>query len=189
MVPAPTVPTYPAVPYDPMPYQLQQGFQQSSSPAIPNPINDADFLPIQHPTPDEAKASPIPDNKSLKSGGKVLVGMGLYDPPDSRPTFVGSTLLSGTGKGLKLEETFQPPSEQDDEDPVEDVGSDEEEEEELPNPHDTQLSDTQTHDPVNLTGQSFLFEDEDSFANDWWSQQFRYPGMVPNTSFDLRWEA
>jgi hypothetical protein len=188
--PSTSMATYPAVPYDPMPYQLQQGLQQGlqhMAPATSNPSDEADFLPIQYPQ-DDSKLSPTPDNKSLKSGGKVLIGMGLYDPPENRPTFVGSTLLQGTGKGLKLEETFQPPSEQDNEDPVEDVGSDEEEEE-LPNPNATQSTEPEASVSVNMSGQSFLFEEDDAYANEWLFQQFRYPERVQGTTLGLSWAA
>jgi len=61
------------------------------------------------------------------AGGEDLVGMGLYDAPS--PTSATIYSLGGTwdipirpglGKGLKLEETFQPSTQEDDED---DVGS------------------------------------------------------------------
>lgn len=55
-----------------------------------------------------------PDSKE----GDVLVGMGLYDPPNYE-----SMLTSGFGKGLKLQETWQPP--EDAEDSSDDESADE----------------------------------------------------------------
>jgi hypothetical protein len=75
--------------------------------------------------------------------GEILVGMGLYDAPDKydhdmslnnyRSTM--SSLLGGNrspGKGLKLEETWEPPESDDDEDDDEgdDEGDDEEDDDE-----------------------------------------------------------
>ena len=50
----------------------------------------------------------------IKSATEELVGMGLYDPPSPHVTSMMESRRSGSlslGKGLKLEETFEPPPE------------------------------------------------------------------------------
>ena len=101
-----------------------------------NPVSNAttapptpDFLPIQNFSPSSAIAgmttsAPNPD-------ATELVGMGLYDPPSppQAATVLNGAILAlpirtGAGKGLKLEETFQPSTAEEEDD------DDEEEEEE-----------------------------------------------------------
>jgi hypothetical protein len=75
--------------------------------------------------------------------GEILVGMGLYDVPDKYDEDVGlnnyrttlSSLLGGSrgqespGKGLKLEETWEPPESEEEDDDDDDDDEEEEEEE------------------------------------------------------------
>lgn len=80
-------------------------------------------------------------------------------------------------KGLKLEETWQPPEEMEDDD--DEDSSDEEEE--PPRVSEQQWSHMAL--PIvntNLSGQSFFFEDEVANAGtDWWYQQSKQPTAVP----------
>ncbi|KFY27830.1 hypothetical protein V493_03279 [Pseudogymnoascus sp. VKM F-4281 (FW-2241)] len=130
------------------------GFEDGTAP--PTPEN---FLPIQHPEPPCAIETTIPYHSldDQEDEGEILVGMGLYDTPDkpSLPDvqleqyrtamisqYLGSTthrataaaavvVAESTGKGLKLEETWNPPPSEDGEDEDQDAeGSDDDEEEE-----------------------------------------------------------
>lgn len=109
------------------------GFEDGTAP--PTPEN---FLPIQHPDPPCAIEPTIPYHSldDQEEEGEILVGMGLYDTlekpslPDLQleqyktammSQYLGSTCRTAEsiGKGLKLEETWQPPNsdeEEDDED-------------------------------------------------------------------------
>lgn len=95
----------------------------STSPPTPEVLPQA-----QQPQPIVAHEDIIPYQPldEPEEEGEILVGMGLYDAPDKydndcRP---GMTSLlgtpcrpqEGTGKGLKLEESWQPPEESDEED-------------------------------------------------------------------------
>ena len=128
--------------------------------------------------------------------GEVLVGMGLYDAPSSP----NSNALSGgqialphrtsAGKGLKLEETFQPSTEEESED---DDGSNDGSNDEVPDSSEaTQQSDPvsaqPTMQPLNpgtnpfdtgLADQSFFFEndpEEDALLQQQtYDQQFSAP--------------
>lgn len=128
------------------------GFDSSST-APPTPDN---FLPIQHPEPafspeESIPYHPLEDNES--DDGEELIGMGLYDTPEIskspaadphldnyRALMMSSLLGSGyipprrvepTGKGLKLEETWSPPSDDEDQDDEEQDGEGEDEEPEV----------------------------------------------------------
>jgi hypothetical protein len=106
------------------------GFENSST-APPTPEN---FLPIQHPEPTFPEEESIPYHPlSDSDDGEELIGMGLYDTPepvkapssdphlDNYRTLMMSQLLGAgrriepTGKGLKLEETWNPPPSDDEE--------------------------------------------------------------------------
>lgn len=130
----------------------------------------SDFLPIQHPPAPES--SPAVGKQEEEEGGKELVALGLYDSPEP-----GLSLLTeGIGKGLKLEEEWQPPAEdKDDEEASEDEASDDGSVEELPlvaaPQPTTQLPPypEKPQPPTNLMGHSFFFEDDAS--NSWWYPQ------------------
>jgi len=109
------------------------GFDRSTGP--PTPEN---FLPIQHPSPSFPEEDSIPyhplSEASEEEEGEILCGLGLYDTPDvlksvpSDPQLdnyrssVMSQLLGSVygkepvGKGLKLEETWNPPTTDDEDD-------------------------------------------------------------------------
>ncbi len=123
------------------------GFEHSST-APPTPEN---FLPIQHPEPTFPAEDAIPYHPLSEpdSDGEELIGMGLYDAPEVLKTsssnpeldnyrslmmtgFLGTGYrkLEATGKGLKLEETWEPPpSDDEDEDDDEQDGEGEDDDE------------------------------------------------------------
>jgi hypothetical protein len=126
------------------------GFESSTAP--PTPEN---FLPIQHPDPTLPVDDAIPYHSLSDSEpeGEILQGLGLYDTPeiskspssdpqlDNYRALVMSQLLGPAyrkaepelvGKGLKLEETWNPPpsdDEDDEEDDDEQDGEGEDDEE------------------------------------------------------------
>lgn len=96
---------------------IPQGFNNTS---LPTP---GSFLPLQHPQPAMTEAA-VPCEALDETEGEILVGMGLYDAPekcdedphlDNYRSTVSSLLRSSLrphepwGKGLKLEETWEPP--------------------------------------------------------------------------------
>lgn len=120
-----------------------QGLHSTSPPTPEN-------LPAsQQPQPVVSTEESIPYQPLDESEeeGEILVGMGLYDAPDkydddpqlnnsrsAMSSLFGASYRAqeGTGKGLKLEEAWQPP-ESDDEDEDEDAdGEDQDEDEEEP---------------------------------------------------------
>ena len=138
-----------------------------------------DFLPIQYPVdppPELEHASPISKKRS-----KELIGMGLYDDPDrdihtnlditdtSALKQFASPYQVSMGKGLKLEETWQPPNSQEE---TEDDGEEEEtcstdEAEEDPPIVATVPEDPQTaFYPAysDLSNQSFFFDADDHYT-------------------------
>ncbi|KAF7881922.1 uncharacterized protein EAF02_006610 [Botrytis sinoallii] len=137
------------------------GFEDGTAPPTPD-----NFLPIQHPEPTFTPEESIPYHplSDDKPEGEELIGMGLYDTPDhskmtlSDPQLDNYRMMSshllgnsyrrpeGAGKGLKLEETWQPPAEKDDDkDDEEDGEGEDEEEEEVVPERPTQLADTTTY--------------------------------------------
>lgn len=116
------------------------GYSTSTSPPTPE-----DFLPIQHPEPalpseESITYHPLSDTEEA---GEQLIGLGLYDTPDAAKSpspdphldHYRSLMMSGlhgpayrrpepAGKGLKLEETWNPPESDDEKD---DDGSDDDE--------------------------------------------------------------
>lgn len=169
---------------EPVSWYLQDLSHMVQAQLQPPPYSD--FLPIQYPPALQQPASePDTQDHSLnRQKSKELIGMGLYDPPDNSTSLLAGGLLS-TGKGLKLEETWQPPADDDDEDdePEEagnDASSDEEDEEEPP-PADDQQWPLPSGGllPTNMSGQSFFFDDDDeTCTNEWWYQQLKYPTVT-----------
>lgn len=114
-----------------------------------------------------AKAAP----QISKRATKVLSGIGLYDDPvpDSISGTSGEPNRDSLGKGLKLEETWQPPKDEEEENDEEDeegsYSTDEAEEmEEEPPIIATATQDTQTafYPPYgDLSQQSFFFANDD----------------------------
>lgn len=116
-----------------------------------------------------------------------LVGMGLYDRPQdvqSSTLFSGlasmAALTAGMGKGLKLEESFEPPPTEDDEDAQEENEDDDDETEDIGlstaamtnNMLPPQMC---VEDQVNYAGQTFFFDDKEAQRNMPAAAQVGYP--------------
>lgn len=111
-----------------------------------------------------------------KQRSKELIGMGLYDGPSRKELSTPNTsvdrisqlLAAPQGKGLKLEETWQPrPSEEVDDDEDEDEGSSTDEaEEDLPHaPAQAEMQPTFYPSYGDLSNQSFFFDSDDPYAS------------------------
>ncbi|KAH8599861.1 hypothetical protein B0O99DRAFT_668534 [Bisporella sp. PMI_857] len=133
-----------------------------SSTAPPTPEN---FLPIQHPDPTFPEEEAIPyhplSEATEEEEGEVLRGLGLYDAPDvlkSVPSdphlnnyrssvmsqLMGSAYrIESSGKGLKLEETWNPPASDDEEEEEEE--EDDQEDGEGEDEDDTAFQTTQNN--------------------------------------------
>ncbi|MCJ1247359.1 hypothetical protein MMC30_004573 [Trapelia coarctata] len=123
--------------YSPMNFATQSWAESLSAfPSYTAPPTP-DYLPMQHPADIWQGVETTEKPALAKSQSKELVGMGLYDTPDRTSFSLDSLADSRTGrpgayphheslgKGLKLEETWQPPEDEEDEEE-----EDEEEEEE-----------------------------------------------------------
>lgn len=159
------------------------GWSQSSTDFANFPAPQTpDFLPIQFPSePLQNKEDVSPP--ILKKKSKELVGMGLYDRPDQDSVSSldlltrFSTQRESMGKGLKLEETWQPPQDTEDEEEVEDEAEEEEEEaystdeaDEDVLPIVTPTSDARAPTAFypacgDLSNQTFFFDSDDPYAN------------------------
>lgn len=84
--------------------------QPSENTAPPSP----DFLPIQGTANDTNDDEPSPLLSKIASATEELVGMGLYDPPSQSFGLPYRGKLGSIGKGLKLEETFEPSTDDED---------------------------------------------------------------------------
>lgn len=136
-----------------------------------------DFLPIQHPNTRDDE---------MEDGSEKLVALGLYDLPETSSTW--TVFTEATGKGLKLEETWQPPEDEDegeDADGADDASSEASlEEPSPPLPSVSQQSQqlqlpghVKAHMSGNMEGQSFFFDDDESVSKEWWFQQLRQPSL------------
>ncbi len=156
---------------EPLPWYLQQWAQKNQAQVFPESQNGSnDFLPIQRPTEQ--------DDEMEDGDGEKLVALGLYDTPDPTSTWGGFS--EGTGKGLKLEETWQPPEDDEDEDDEEDVDDASSEasvdEPSPPLPQQAHLQmpvQVKAQTPGNMEGQSFFFDEEDSAPKEWWFHQLK----------------
>lgn len=164
---------------EPLPWYLQQWAQKNQVYSFMNSQNgSAEFLPIQNPLDHDDRMDEDDDSKEL-------VGMGLYDAPD--PTSNWGSLVEATGKGLKLEETWQPPEaeeeeDDDDDDDASSEGSMGEPSPPLPatNPQSQQLQlpdNFKAQTPASMAGQSFFFDDDETVSKEWWFQQLKQPDM------------
>ena len=114
--------------------------------------------------------------------------MGLYDPPDISQSLLLTGTQPSTGKGLKLEETFQPlEAEEDDEDDI--TSSDDEGPDEPPIAQDQQWSMQTSNQPVpDLSGQSFFLDENETYeyTNEWWYPPLKQ-SAVQGTTFGYEW--
>lgn len=147
------------------------------------PQNIPSYAPTQGPTSTarQPKASP----KLVRRKSKELVGMGLYDDrvtDCTSPTISENPNRDSLGKGLKLEETWQPPNEEDgDEDDDKAYSTDEAEdaeEEEAPlsfmtsGPTEAQTAVYPTYG--DLSNQSFFFNDDDEYHDNQYTNIMAY---------------
>lgn len=161
---------------EPLPWYLQQWAQKNQASSFGGSRNGStEFLPIQHPSDYDVQMD-------VEDDGKELVGMGLYDAPDPTSTWGG--LVEATGKGLKLEETWQPPEdeEDDEEDDASSEGSIGEPSPPLPSTHgqNQQLQlpvHVKAQIPGSMEGQSFFFDDDEAVPKEWWFQELKQPDM------------
>jgi len=170
----------------PLPWYLQQWAQKHQAQVFTNSQNgSADFLPIQYPTEQ--------DEEMEEDDGEKLVALGLYDTPE--PSLSWGGLVEATGKGLKLEETWQPPEEDDDEerDDADDASSEASVEEPSP-PLPQQAQQLQmpvqlkSQTPGSMEGQSFFFDEDETVSKEWWFQQLKQPSMpVRDTGLGYDW--
>jgi hypothetical protein len=161
---------------EPLPWYLQQWAQKNQEQTGMTSLASTEFLPIQHPT--------AQDEEMQDDSGEKLVALGLYDLPESSPSWSG--FENTTGKGLKLEETWQPPVEEDedDEDVADDASSVASEEPSPPlhavHDHTQQLQlpvQVKSQTPGSMEGQSFFFDDDETVSKEWWFQQMKQPTM------------
>ncbi|KAL8967150.1 MAG: hypothetical protein Q9183_003045 [Haloplaca sp. 2 TL-2023] len=104
-----------------------------------------------------------------KQRSKELVGMGLYDGPSRKdlstlnrsPDHISHLLTPAQGKGLKLEETWQPPQDHDDDEDEENYSTDEAEDDLPPAPAVDEAQSTVIPAYGDLSNQSFFFEHDD----------------------------
>ncbi|PQE05597.1 hypothetical protein CJF30_00007764 [Rutstroemia sp. NJR-2017a BBW] len=107
------------------------GFEDATAPPTPD-----NFLPIQHPEPSFTSEESIPYHPLSEDEpeGEELIGMADPQLDNYRimSQLLGSTYrrTESVGKGLKLEETWQPPTAKEDEDDDEEEDGEAEEEEE-----------------------------------------------------------
>jgi hypothetical protein len=170
-----TMSSYSSVIDDPMSWPVldaAQPYQYQSAPM--------DFLSIQHSPPELQDSFGEEDNQLEKQKSRELIGMGLYDPPGSTSPSYG---FGREGKGLKLEEEWEPPEPPDDDDDIDneaDQESSEEEVEEAPDPPKVEeqqwgMQASILPPPTNLSGKSFFIDDDDTITNEWWYQQLKKP--------------
>ncbi|KAF2734106.1 hypothetical protein EJ04DRAFT_535067 [Polyplosphaeria fusca] len=155
---------------EPMPWYLSEWARKNHNDIATSQHGSTDFLPIQHPALD----NDVDGDEEMADSGRELVGMGLYDLPESS---LGWSAMESTGKGLKLEETWQPPEDEEEEDASSDDGS---EAEPQPLPEKAPKSPIAPVDlvkPQNMEGQSFFFDEDENYTKEWWFQQLRQPSI------------
>ncbi|KAI5862792.1 hypothetical protein GGS23DRAFT_67292 [Durotheca rogersii] len=122
------------------------GFTTCTAPPTPD-----EYQPVQQPTvtPEESiPYQPLEEPEEEDEEGEILVGMGLYDPPNKDETdpeldsyrtttlqLLGTTYRGG-GRGWKLEEAWEPPATDDEDDAEDDGEEDDNDEEDLPEKKD-----------------------------------------------------
>ncbi|KAF2251865.1 hypothetical protein BU26DRAFT_398723, partial [Trematosphaeria pertusa] len=167
---------------EPMPWYLQEWARKNQAQAMDSQHGSTDFLPIQNPAMEQELEAA---DEEMEDSGKELVGMGLYDLPDPALTW-SSGLVEATGKGLKLEETWQPPEEEDDDDDdndgeADDASSEGSVEEPPPPPPARQQPQVpvtvKPQTPGSMEGQSFFFDEDETISKEWWFQQLKQPSM------------
>ncbi|OOF89885.1 hypothetical protein ASPCADRAFT_212416 [Aspergillus carbonarius ITEM 5010] len=154
----------------PSTYVTASGYDSAPSSGYLTGPPTPDFLPIQRP--DDDLNSQVGSLSEKPKAEDELVGMGLYSNPEAS---LETSLLGLSGKGLKLEETFTPSSDneaedQDDNDNEDDDEDQSEEDEGFvdrngPDSNQKQLEHKTHQEPVKAPGsmmqRSFFFEDDE----------------------------
>lgn len=170
-----TTPSYGPGLYPPAEMQ-QSSWSAISDQCAPIPFQAPDFLPVQYPSETPTPWALDGDAQLPRKRSKELVGMGLYDHPDeetwSELDYDHSSFLyhlasphrESTGKGLKLEETWEPPKDADGAEDDEAYSSDEAEED-LPGAANMSQGPSAL-DPAfsDLSNQSFFFDNDDPYS-------------------------
>ncbi|RAK99489.1 uncharacterized protein BO80DRAFT_426480 [Aspergillus ibericus CBS 121593] len=144
----------------PSTYVTASGYESAPSSGCLTGPPTPDFLPIQRPDDDfHAQVEPLPEKSKAED---ELVGMGLYSNPEAS---LESSLLGLSGKGLKLEETFTPSSDneaEDQDDNDEEDGDEPEQDEGLDRNSDSNQKQQQpVKAPGSMMQRSFFFEDDE----------------------------
>lgn len=159
---------------EPTPWYLQSWTQMAQTQSEISRPASTDFLPIQHPSAQDTESQSALEDDDSEDAEKELVGMGLYDPPEGIQSWQSGLLQSG-GKGLKLEETWQPPEQDDDAD---EASSDDGSVDEPPASDDQKWSlNAGQRLPTSMEGQSFFFDDDETYTKEWWFQQVKQPAV------------
>ncbi len=154
--------------YEPLPLHHIPQAAPTSMPFDPQDYlyNPSNFLPIQNPAELVEPAlttleTPQDVDDTGEELGEELVGLGLYDAPQTAPNPRVTRLMQVSGRGLKLEESWKPPEEKKDDD---------REEEDASSPEDIvgQAPIWDGSQQTNLAGTSFFFDDEDGRKADWY---------------------
>jgi hypothetical protein len=161
-----------------MPWYLQEWARKNEAQAAVSRNGSSNFLPIQHHVPEHDPSSE--EDHEMEDSGKELMGLGLYDTPDADASW-SSGLVESTGKGLKLEETWEPPAEDEDAEDEDDASSDDGSVEELSMSNNVQEQLPVVHEKTsdNMNGQSFFFEDDETYTKEWWFHQLKQPTTLP----------
>lgn len=167
-------PTYDS--YPPMSYHMQQWSQLQPYLASQTAHAPPEYLPVQGPVkcPQESQTNTRPQMARRRS--KELVSIGLYDNDDNNFMSALNSAVSSNprrdslGKGLKLEETWQPPNDDEGED-EEGYSTDEGEDmDEVPPVHASVAPEIQASffpPPYgDLSNQSFFITDDDQYASE-----------------------
>ncbi|KAK0728098.1 hypothetical protein B0T26DRAFT_748372 [Lasiosphaeria miniovina] len=122
-------------------FAARGGFDRDTAPPTPEDFVQAQKVETKLATEDSIPYQPLEDDESE---GEILYGMGLYDAPDKTATnpildLHRSTIFSllggagsypePTGKGLKLEDAWEPPASDDEDVESEDDADDDEQDE------------------------------------------------------------
>ena len=195
-----------------MDYQLPQqwhemGPESINTAAVSYSTSEMSSMSVQLPSEATKQRRAHDDVQVSKKKSKELVGMGLYDDKDNGFMLgIDSVSLQdpsrdSVGKGLKLEETWQPPNEPDDEEDEDGYSTDEAEEAEEvpPEPVPTTFPGTQktVYPPhADLSNQSFFFEEDEYIGETPYSDYYtlgqglhgNLPDQIPNPAmYNYMW--
>lgn len=114
-----TIPNYVEPSYSPASWNNIPAVSYSHN--VTAPPTPEDPPKVQQPMPVVVKEEPYLEpgvKEEEEEEGDILIGLGLYDPPEKLP-YEGGLLgasFEPKGKGLKLEDAWEPPASDDEED-------------------------------------------------------------------------